>query len=59
MKPKGIETCGQCDYYVEVGGLGERQFESHCRRFPPWISPHRFPSVQPTEWCGEFRNSTP
>lgn len=58
MKPATIETCATCAYYLALKALS-----GTCVRYPPEVgnserdgwSSSKFPEVNKTDWCGEFK----
>jgi hypothetical protein len=51
MKTKKVETCATC-HYARI----EEDQTLHCHRLSPTMTPGiRWPGVNPTDWCGEYR----
>jgi hypothetical protein len=48
-----VESCGNCVYLLDKAGI-----DDNCRRFPPNYQ-RRFPEVQKSDWCGEYKAGQP
>ena len=53
-------SCAACEYYNPARTGGQVEVYGECRRFPPAVIIDRgevvgrFPSVDGTDWCGDF-----